>query len=416
MKPSIVLLLNCVIAGAIVGCGGSGGGSDNGSSAVIETGVGPVNCVAGDADGFNCRNVNLAKQVGLSALGGRSASDIWGWTDSLDNSEYALIGLDTGTAFVDITDPSNPVVLGLLPTETVTSSWRDIKVYENHAFIVSEEAGDYGMQVFDLTRLRTVATDQTFSAEVVYTGIGSAHNIAINEDSGFAYIVGGDSPGYSNCLGGLHIVDIRNPLSPEFAGCHSSAGYSHDVQCVNYIGPDTDHTGKEICFGANQSFVAISDVTDKALTRMLSIGRYPEAVYTHQAWLDETHRYLFVNDELDERILGYNTSTLVFDVTDLDNPVYLYDFENTTSSIDHNHYVHGNRIYQANYTAGLRILEFSDLATNTLVEVGYFDTYPESEEADFYGAWSVYPFFESGTIVVSDIDRGLFVLTTELPD
>lgn len=416
MKRSIVLLLNCVIAGAIVGCGGSGGGAKGNTAYAADTGVGPANCVGGTADGFSCSNVNLAKQVGLSALGGRAANDIWGWTDPQDNSEYALVGLDTGTAFVDITDPSSPVVRGLLPTETVNSSWRDIKVYANHAYIVSEASGDYGMQVFDLTRLRTVATDQTFTADTVYTGIGSAHNIAINEDSGFAYIVGADTPGYDNCGGGLHIVDIRDPLSPLFAGCHSDAGYSHDVQCVNYSGPDTDHSGEEICFGANQSRVAIVDVTNKSLTQTLSFGVYPGTEYTHQAWLDETHRYLFVNDELDEQTFGSNTSTLVFDVTDLDNPVYLYEFVNTTSSIDHNLYVRGNRIYQANYTAGLRILEFSDLATNTLAEVAYFDTYPEGEDADFEGAWSVYPFFESGTIVVSDINRGLFILTTAIPD
>ncbi len=413
MKRSIVLLLNCVLAGAIVGCGGSGGGSTGNT---VETGVGPASCVGGTADGFACNNVNLAKQVGLAELGGGSANDIWGWTDPLDNNEYALIGLNNGTAFVDITVPSNPAVRGLLPTETVNSAWRDIKVYENHAFIVSEQSGNYGMQVFDLTRLRTVATDQIFTADTVYTGVGSAHNIAINEDSGFAYIVGADTQGFDNCAGGLHIVDIRNPLSPEFAGCHSNAGYSHDVQCVNYSGPDTDHAGEEICFGANESFVAIVDVTNKSLTQTLSFGVYPNDVYTHQAWLDDTQRYLFVNDELDEQTFGNNTSTVVLDVTDLDNPIYLYEFVNTTSSIDHNLYPRGNRIYQANYTSGLRILEFSDLATNTLAEVAYFDTYPESEGAIFDGAWSVYPFFESGTIIVSDINRGLFVLTTDIPD
>ena len=57
-----------------------------------------------------------------------------------------------GAAFVDVTDPTHPVYLGNLPTQTGNSLWRDIKVYRNYAFIVSEASG-HGMQVFDLTQL-----------------------------------------------------------------------------------------------------------------------------------------------------------------------------------------------------------------------------------------------------------------------
>ena len=34
--------------------------------------------------------------------------------------------------------------------------WRDIKVFDDHAFIVADGAGQHGMQVFDLTKLRDV--------------------------------------------------------------------------------------------------------------------------------------------------------------------------------------------------------------------------------------------------------------------
>lgn len=408
MHRSSGLFSSCLLLGLLASCGGGSGGGSDSSRLSAETGVGPASCLDGRADGFPCRNMGLAKLVPLAELEGTSGNDIWGWTDPLDNTEYALMGLNTGTTFVQISDPNNPVVIGHLPTETVSSSWRDIKVYANHAYIVSENAGAHGMQVFDLTRLRTGGTGQVFSADIVYTGVASAHNVVINESSGYAYIVGEGA-----CAGGLHMVDIREPLTPLFAGCHSASGYSHDAQCVNYTGPDSDHSGAEICFGANESYVAIVDVSDKASPNNLSAVSYPNVSYTHQAWLDETHTYLIVNDELDERTSGVNTSTMVFDVSDLDAPQYLYTFENTTSSIDHNLYIRGNRMYQANYTAGLRIVEFSDLATDTFTEVAFFDTHPESEADEFEGAWSVYPFFESGTIIVSDINRGLFVLTPE---
>ena len=91
-----------------------------------------------------------------------SLNDIWGWTDPQTNREYAIVGMSNGTSFVDISNPENPSYLGRLPTQTSNSTWRDIKVYQNHAFIVSEASG-HGMQVFDLTELRNISSPTTFS-------------------------------------------------------------------------------------------------------------------------------------------------------------------------------------------------------------------------------------------------------------
>jgi choice-of-anchor B domain-containing protein len=398
------LIFCCCLLGSLVACGGDG---SVGQAAPV-LGAGPANCVAGSADGYPCNNVGLAKHITLAALGGSSGNDIWGWTDPLDDTEYAIIGVNNGTAFVEISDPTNPIVIGRLPTQTFSSGWRDIKVYMNYAYIVADDAGAHGMQVFDLTRLRTGGTEQTFMADVVYGNINSAHNIAIDETSGYAYIVGSNM-----CSGGLHIVDIREPLNPMFAGCHSVDGNTHDSQCVTYTGPDPDHSGAEICFNSDGDSMAIVDVTIKSSSNTLSLVTYPRQGFTHQAWLDDTQRYLVVDDEFDEQIFGVHTSTIIIDVTDLDAPEYLYTYQNSTHSTDHNLFVSGNHIYQANYTSGLRILEFSSLATDTLTEVGFFDTYPESNSAAFRGAWGVYPFFASGTIVVSDTERGMYILTPD---
>ncbi|MCZ6517860.1 MAG: choice-of-anchor B family protein, partial [Gammaproteobacteria bacterium] len=343
-----------------------------------------------------------------ATLGGTMGNDIWGWTDPLDNTDYVLMGVNNGTAFVRLTDPNNPTVIGRLPTQTSSSAWRDTKVYMNHAYIVADSAGAHGMQVFDLTRLRTGGTGQTFAADVVYGDFGSAHNLAIDESSGFAYIVGSNT-----CGGGLHMVDIRQPLNPLFAGCHSVNGDTHDAQCVTYVGPDPDYSSAEICFNSNEDSVAIVDVSIKSSPNTLAIFTYPNLGYVHQAWLDDTQQYLVVNDEFDEERLGLQTGTIVIDVTDLDAPSYLYTHRHATNSTDHNLFVSGNRVFEANYTSGLRILEFTSLATDTFTEVGFFDTYPENNSPGTVGAWGVYPFFSSGTVVVSDIERGLFVLSPD---
>ncbi len=221
-----------------------------------------THCEGGLAGVYPCNNVDMMSFLPLSSIGGGEANDIWGWTDPLTGNEYALIGKTNGTAFIDITEPEHPHYLGSLPTHTENSSWRDVKTYDNHAYIVSEASG-HGMQVFNLTELRNVSTPRTFAATAHYAEFGAAHNIVINEDTGFAYGVGTRNS-TDGCGGGLHMVDLSRPATPEFAGCYSGDGYTHDAQCVVYNGPDTDHQGKEICFNYNEDTLTIVDVSNKA--------------------------------------------------------------------------------------------------------------------------------------------------------
>jgi choice-of-anchor B domain-containing protein len=382
--------------------------------------TGPEICTGGSAGDFPCSGVSLRKRVSLETMGGTLGNDIWGWSDAQSGNEYALMGMTNGTAFVDITNPQNPVFLGLLPTETVTTDWRDIKVYQDFAYIVADFLNivadndrAHGMQVFDLTRLRGLMSPQTFSADVVYGDFRNAHNIAINEESGFAYAVGTDT-----CGGGLHIIDISTPINPTFAGCYSLTD-THDTQCVNYQGPDAVHVNREICVSSNGDFpgnndhIGIVDVTDKTAPVTISSTVYPQLGFAHQGWLTEDHRFFLMGDELDERDFIVPTRTHVFDLSDLDAPVYVFAYEAATTSIDHNLYVLGNRVFQANYTSGLRVLEFGDLANEELVEIAFFDTFPASDATDFSGAWSVYPYLPSGTIIVSDRSNGLFILSLQ---
>jgi len=300
--------------------------------------------------------------------------------------------------------------------------WRDVKVYRDHAFVVADNAGSHGVQVFDLTQLRDVAAPPvTFEATAHYDGINSAHNIVINEASGFAYVVGASSGG-ETCGGGLHMIDVRDPGAPAFAGCFADpntglarTGYSHDAQCVHYDGPDQAFVGREICFGANENALSISDVTDKQAPVSLGSASYPNIGYLHQGWISDDHRHFYMNDETDE--LGGDlsrTRTLVWDIQDLDDPLLVTEHFGTTGSSDHNLYVAGDLMYQANYLSGLRILDISD--PEAPEEVGFFDTVPFGDDVPgFAGAWSVYPYFASGLIIVSSMREGLFVLRKRPP-
>lgn len=362
-------------------------------------------CESGMAGQYPCNGLDLLSHLSLNDMNANAGNDSWGWTDPQDGKEYALMGLDNGTAFVDITDPITPIYLGKLPTHTESSTWRDIKVYNNYAFIVSE-ASNHGMQVFDLTRLRNVSNPpETFTEDAHYNGFGHCHNLVINEETGYAFGVG-----TSTFSGGPHFVNIQDPLNPVAAGGFDDDNYCHDAQVVIYDGPDQDYTGREILFGSNENILSIVDITDKANPIGISNGFYSNTAYTHQAWLTEDKHYLILGDELDESDFGFNTRSIIFDVTDLDNPEVFFEYEADVAAIDHNGYVVGNKFFLASYRAGLRVMDITDIENQNMTETMFFDTYPSSNSANFDGAWSVYPFFESGNIVISDINRGLFIV------
>jgi len=364
-------------------------------------------CENGMAGNYPCEGYDLMAHISVNELAGpgEQANDSWGWTDPENGNEYALIGTTAGTTFVDISDTKNLIIIGMLPTATVKSSWRDIKVYNNYAFIVSEAPG-HGMQIFDLTRLRDISNiPKMFTADAHYSGFGSAHNIVINENSGFAYAVG-----TSTFDGGPHFIDIQNPINPMASGGFSDYGYSHDAQVVSYNGSDTDYTGHEIFVGSNEDGVVIVDVTDKENPVGISMTEYNNIGYTHQGWFTEDLDYFIVGDELDEIKTGINSRTLIFDFMDLDNPTLHSTYMGPTGAIDHNGYVKGNTFYLANYTAGVRFIDISDIANGQIREEGFFDTYSSDNSTNFNGVWNVYPFFESGNILISDIEGGLFIV------
>ena len=381
-----------------------------------------TDCRDGAAGMFPCNEVDMISFMTRQEIGARrgiQVNDVWGWEDADTGREYALVGRTDGTSFIDLSDASNPRYLGDLPkTATANQSlWRDIKVYKDHAFIVADGAGAHHMQVFDLTQLRDVIEPRVFEETAIYKGIYSSHNIVINEESGFAYAVGNDSGG-ETCGGALHMINIQDPTNPTFAGCFAdtrtgrrNSGATHDAQCVTYQGPDAEFAGREICLSSNGTALSIADVTDKTNPVALSIAEYPNVAYTHQGWLTEDHRYFYLNDEGDEvSEVVLATRTLIFDVSDLEDPQLVKEYMGPTSAIDHNLYIRGDMMYQTNYIEGLRLVDISD--PENPVEVGHFDTVPygPNDNSPVLGAWSNYPYFKSGVIVVTSGREGVFFL------
>ncbi len=396
-------------------------------------------CENGTAGIYPCKNVDLYAHLTPEEMQASQLNDIWGWTDTETQKEYALAGLSDGVAIIEVTDPSSPLFIGKVmePADFQakqsdiffpnhdddkggSSMWRDLKVFQNTLYIVSEQQ-NYGLQVFDLTQIRHIENPPVeFTDFVRYTEFGNAHNIEINTETGFAYVVGAKSGGNCASRGGLHMIDISSPLQPEFAGCYSEEkagstrnGYIHDTQCVIYNGPDEAYHGREICFSSAETHFVITDVTDKESPSTISIETYEGSAYIHQGWLTEDYRFFFMNDEGDEREFGHKTRTYIWNVEQLEYPEMIGFYEHDTPAIDHNLYIKNDFMYQANYTAGLRILDISNPHPENVTTVGYFDTTPEDNSVSVRGLWSIYPWLPGNKVLVSDMYNGLFILRFE---
>lgn len=352
---------------------------------------------------FDASGVSLLSWIPLNnfpgGAGQNTAADCWGYV-SPSGREYAIIGLEDGISFVEITNPTAPVQIHY--TAGPSSLWKDVAVVGDWAYAVSE-AGQ-GIKVFDMSQIDSGTV--TFRGNVMQGGHSSTHTILQNEESGFLYLCGANIAN-----GGLVAVSTANPQVPSIVGSWNGR-YVHEALIVNYTtGPAA---GREIAFcftgGAWSGGygVDIIDVTDKSNMTRISGATYPGAQYIHQGWLTEDRQYLYVNDELDEGNTVSVTTSLIFNVADPYNPSFVTSFTNGNTAIDHNLYVKGTTLYESNYRSGLRVWD----AANPLapVEVAWFDTYPNSDAPNYSGNWGNYPFFPSGNIILSDLQRGLFVV------
>lgn len=386
----------------------------------------PTACSDGFAGSFPCHNVDFLGHVQLQEIPGQplSASNLWGFVDADDGREYAVLGHRGGTAVVDVTDPGNPVIVGNIPGNA--STWREVKVYQvpdadggphrAYAYISTEAPGG-GLQIIDLGNLPTgislanTLTEFSTSHTLYISNVDYATNMALPGQQAFLYIAGANVAG-----GAFRIYDLVDPVNPKLVTpSPAGTGYMHDstsmlitdnrtTQCVNA------HNPCEVLVDFNETSVDLWDVTEKNAPMRLSTTTYPTATYVHSGWPSADQRFIIVHDELDELRRGINTQIYTLDVSDLGAPSLVTSYIGGTTTTDHNGYTIGNRYYVSHYKRGLVV--FDSTNPRALTEIGSFDTYlsPSANSAGTDGAWGVYPFLPSGTVLVSDIENGLFML------
>jgi choice-of-anchor B domain-containing protein len=383
-------------------------------------------CSQGFAAQFPCRNVDFLAQISLDQFPNApsSAANLWGLVDLNDNREYAIIGLRNGTAIVEVTDPAHPRQVATIPGNT--SAWREVKVYQvrdnaasrYRAYVyVSTEAPGSGIQVLDLSglpnsvTLATTLTDTSSQHTLYVSNIDYGTNVALPGEEAFLYAAG------SNLNSGAwRVYSLANPAQPQLiTTAPAGTQYMHDstslyltdgrtTQC------DQGHSPCEVLVDFNENTVDLWDVTNKTQAVRLSSTTYPSATYTHSGWPSADQRSLFFHDELEEIRRGLNTAIYTMNLDDLRAPTIVTSYQTTGTTTDHNGYTKGNRYFVSHYRRGLVVFDVSNPAQ--LREIGAFDTFlvPAADTAGTDGAWGVYPFLPSGTVLISDISNGLFIL------
>ncbi len=390
----------------------------------LQQSQGPTPCVDGKAGIYPCKNIDLVSHVALAdiSLKPGAANDIWGHTDLNTGTEYAIIGLDNGTAVFSLADPAAPKEVGAIAGSR--TSWRDIKVlqfydktlarWRAYAYVSSE--GSDNIQILDLNQLpgsvRLVAADKAVtSAHNVYIShVDYTTNTALDGLEPTLHIVGQKTVGGAFTTYGLKNPEALTPYYLHSNGVRSD--YTHDAASMvlddNRALQGCQRNSCTVLMDFNEQSVRLWDITTLTGAGALADLTYPQASYVHSGWWSEDKRFVFIHDELDERDHGLNTTVRVMNVDNLKQPVIVKEWTGPTGAIDHNGYTRGNRYYISNYQRGTTILDITNPANP--VEAGFFDSFPSSDNAAFNGVWGTYPYLPSGLVISADINSGLFVL------
>lgn len=353
-------------------------------------------------------SLHLQAQYNIQLLGkktytGQNLSGSWGWNDTINHKEYALVGTTKGLSIVDITTPSTPTEVKFINGKQGT--WRECQTYKNYAYITednqnsSSDTVTEGILIYNLSQLPGGKADTFKGTNPVNDYIIRTHSLFI-DDKGFLYLNGGDARINGTHTNGVVIYDLKpNPMKPRYVGYTldlfgtGAVNYVHDC----YVRNDTMYQAHIY----NNRFT-VWDVKDRS--NPIKIQDFATAYSTvHNMWLSDNSKTLFVSHE------EFGLPAEAYDVSDISNIHQLCEFrvKPTNQEILHNVHVLNDFVIGSYYSDGVAVFDASD-PTN-VIPVGYYDTQPTSTQTE-NGVWGAWEFYKSGVITLSDMRMGLYVV------
>ena len=349
------------------------------------------------AQGQISQNMTLLGQVfnpNLPITSGIRYNDCWGWVDSLGR-EFAVFGSLGYTYFVNITNPSSPVVCDSVAGGFNTCTHRDFKTYGKYCYGVADQ-GTSSLQIFDMSYLPD-SVRKVYDSNAFFT---RCHNIWIDTLAGRLYAVGTNIRN-----SGIICLNLAaNPASPTLLSSLDLGHYTHDI----YVRQDTAW-----CSNGVDGYYAYDYRNATAPVPIMQLSTYPHQGYNHSSWLTEDGRYSVMADETHGKKLK------VVDVSNVANPTVVSMFRSNlivtdTGSIPHNPFMAGNYCVISYYHDGIQIFDLSNPLNP--FQTAWYDTQPlNTNYAGYNGAWGAYPYFPSSTVIGCDVVTGLYILRVGFP-
>ena len=336
-------------------------------------------------------NTNLLYHWEDTTLVGSTAynntyNEIWGL--NINGYEFAVIGSTAGSHIFDITNPTNANEVAFIAGAYTGPGviHRDYHDYNGYLYIVCDEGSPSTLQIVDISDLPN-------SVNTVYDSnnlLNRVHNIFIDTATAKLYACAtGDA---------MEVFSLSNPENPTLIHTYNDVGHVHDAYVIN----DTAFLN---CGNDGLRIMDYSNVVNAGdlPIELASFTSYPDAGYNHSGWLTDDGNIYAMQDENH----GYDVKIL--DVSDFSNITVLSTFNSGVdpNSMAHNGIIKDNLLYIAYYHDGLRVFDITN--PSNPVQVNNYDTYLPNDHVSYRGAWGVYPYLESGNVLVSDMQTGLYV-------
>ena len=336
-------------------------------------------------------NTNLLYHWEDTTLVGSTAynntyNEIWGL--NINGYEFAVIGSTAGSHIFDITNPTNANEVAFIAGAYTGPGviHRDYHDYNGYLYIVCDEGSPSTLQIVDISDLPN-------SVNTVYDSnnlLNRVHNIFIDTATAKLYACAtGDA---------MEVFSLSNPENPTLIHTYNDVGHVHDAYVIN----DTAFLN---CGNDGLRIMDYSNVVNAGdlPIELASFTSYPDAGYNHSGWLTDDGNIYAMQDENH----GYDVKIL--DVSDFSNITVLSTFNSGVdpNSMAHNGIIKDNLLYIAYYHDGLRVFDITN--PSNPIQVNNYDTYLPNDHISYRGAWGVYPYLESGNVLVSDMQTGLYV-------
>jgi choice-of-anchor B domain-containing protein len=353
---------------------------------------------------FAASNFSLLSTMSPQAGSGIKYSGCWGWTDTLNDKEYAIAGSTTGTYFIDVTNPYTPTVSAYYPATASPGNWREMKTYKNYCYVVNDNGGGTtGLQIFDLSTLPATVTLVSQNMDLMRRG----HAMWIDGDKMYVSSVTYSNNTYSS----LNVYSLATPTAPVLL-----RRLNQDYPAITQVHDTYIRNDTAFVSAAYQGLYIFKFTAANTFSPLGSLTTYPGSGYNHATALTPDGKTLVMLDEVPASL-----PIKVLDITNLSNILVAATANQFTATTPHNPFMVSNQYcFVSAYQDGTQLWDISNPSAPFLA--GYFDTYPAAggnvnnypSGADYNGQWGLYPWFPSKNIFALDRQNGVFMMNTHL--